>query len=261
VRILVAFAMADEFAPWRRLRDFRPSEPGAIEAYTAEIGGAEVAVVLTGVGPQRAAAAAASAMRGNPSSIGCCISSGVAGALRAEYGIGRILAARGVISEAVPRANSAASLECSEPLISFAADCGATVVSRFYSAGRIISTAEDKKHLATSADAVEMESFAILRQAREAAIPAVAIRAVSDVATEDLPLDMNDILSRDGEVSMPRVLGQVALHPFAVPGLLRFARSGRQAAASLARFLDRYVGVVAEHSGALETKTAAARPY
>jgi adenosylhomocysteine nucleosidase len=260
VRILVAFAMEDEFAPWRRLRAFRATEPGAPESFTAEIGGAEVAILFTGVGPRRAAAVAASAMRGDPGSIGCCISSGVAGALRPEFGIGQILAARTVASEAVPDSITGGPLECSESLVSFAADCGATVVNRFYSAGRVIGTAEDKKRLAASADAVEMESFAILHQALEAGIPAVVVRAVSDVAGEDLPLDMNNILSRDGEVSMPRVLGQVALHPFAVPGLLRFARQGKQAAESLAHFLDRYVAVVAERAGALETKTATARP-
>jgi len=259
VRILVTFAMEDEFAPWRRLRAFRAAAQDATEAYTAEVGGAEVAIVVTGVGPRRAGAAAASAMRGEPGSIACCISSGVAGALRPEFTVGQILAARSVISDGASSTAARNTLSSSEALVSFAGDCGATVVNRFCSGGRVISTAEEKKHFGAAAEAVEMESFAILQQAHEAGIPAVAIRAVSDAANEDLPLDMNNMLSRDGQLSVPRVLGQVALHPFAVPGLVRFARQGKRAAESLARFLDRYIAVVAERACVLESKVAAVR--
>ena len=260
MRILVTFAVEGEFAHWRRLRAFRAAAEGATETYTADIGGAEVAIIVTGVGPWRAAAAATSAMRGEPGSIACCISSGMAGALRPKLVVGQILAARGVISDGASSTAARNSLSSSEALVSFAGDCGATIVNRFCSAGRVITTAEEKKHFGVAAEAVDMESFAILQQAHEAGIPAVAIRAVSDVANEDLPLDMNNMLSRDGQLSVPRVLGQVALHPFAVPGLVRFARQGKRAAESLARFLDRYVAVVAERGCALESKVAVVRP-
>ncbi len=83
----------------------------------------------------------------------------------------------------------------SAPLVSFAEDCGATVVGRFYSAERAVSRAEEKRHLSSSADAVEMESFAVLSRARANGVPGVAIRCVSDTVDEDLPLDMNEVFN------------------------------------------------------------------
>ena len=51
----------------------------------------------------------------------------------------------------------------------------------------------------------------------EIGIPGVAIRAISDLADEDLPLDMNEVFTDEGQVSIPRILGQVALHPQSIP--------------------------------------------
>ena len=87
--------------------------------------------------------------------------------------------------------------------------------------------------MAKSADAVEMESFQILREARRSGIPAVAIRAISDGAGQDMPLDMNEIFTDDGQVSIPRVMAQVALHPSALPGL-DGARATEQAGGRIA---------------------------
>jgi adenosylhomocysteine nucleosidase len=256
VRILVTFALEDEFAAWRRLRQFRSGKLGAAETHWAEIESAEVAVLLTGVGFRQAAAGVANALRGEQDSVDCCISSGLAGALRAEYQIGQVLAARTVFSEAVPDGRASRIIGSSEALISTASECGAAVVNRFYSAARVTGRAADKKHLGATADAVEMESFEVLRQAHDCEVPAVAIRAVSDAVDEDLPLDMNEVFSADGEVSIPRVLGQVVRHPHSLPGLLRLAHQTKRAAESLARFLDRYVTMIADRAGALETKAA-----
>jgi adenosylhomocysteine nucleosidase len=260
VQILVAFALDNEFAPWRGLREFRPGKWGDAEAYWADIGGAEIGVLLTGAGPRQAAAAVTKVIRSGNGSIQGCISSGLAGALRPEYQIGQVLAARAVFSETVPDDSTSQVLESSEALISFAAECGATVVDRFYSAGRVVARALDKKHLGSVADAVEMESFEILRRAQGCGIPAVAIRAISDAADEDLPLDMNEIFSKDGRLSIPRVLGQVARHPHSLRGLLKLGQQSKRAAESLAQFLDRYVMEVAERARALEAKAAEAVP-
>jgi adenosylhomocysteine nucleosidase len=258
VQILVTFALDNEFAPWRGLREFRPGKWGDADAYWAEMGGAEVGVLLTGTGPRRAAAAVGKVFRSGNGSIHCCISSGLAGALRAEYQVGQTLAARAVFSETVPDDYTSSVTESSEALISFAAECGATVVDRFYSARRVVARALDKKHLGAAADAVEMESFEILRQAQDCGIPAVAIRAVSDAADEDLPLDMNEVFSKEGQLNIPRVLGQVARHPYSLPGLWKLGQQSKRAAESLAQFLDRYVVAVAERARALEAKAAAA---
>jgi hypothetical protein len=75
---------------------------------------------------------------------------------------------------------------------------------------------------------------------------------------EDLPLDMDRILS-NGHVSIPRVLGQVARRPQVLPGLMRLGKQSKNAAESLAHFLDQYIGAVVQHANRLpRTFTAAA---
>ncbi len=258
MKVLVTFALESEFASWRSLRGFRRRGWAGAESYCAKIGNAEIAVILTGVGPRNARLTASTVPWGEFDSLGFCISSGLAGALRPGHGIGQILAARNVLAE-TPRADAEGRvLPSSAPLISFAGECGATVVDAFCTTGRVVARADQKQHLGEIADAVEMESFDILHQAAESGVPAVAIRSVSDVAGEELPLDMNLIFSAEGKVSIPRVMGQVAMHPQAVPGLVRLGQQCKHAAESLAKFLDRYVAAVIERMHALDAKTTAA---
>ena len=54
MKILVTFALENEFAPWRALRDFREDTWGEADVYRARIGAAEVGVILTGAGPKQA---------------------------------------------------------------------------------------------------------------------------------------------------------------------------------------------------------------
>jgi nucleoside phosphorylase len=258
MKILVTFALETEFAPWRSNHRFRIEKWGGItDTYVCEIGGAEVGVVLTGAGPKQASLRAAEVISRESDSINLCISAGLAGALKETYEIGQVLAAKSVFSDAA-HADSPKILQSSEPLAAFAADCGATVVDQFYSAEHVVSRAEEKASLGRLADAVEMESYEILREASAFGIPAIAIRSISDLANEDLPLDMDGVFSAEGEVSIPRVLGQVALHPMAVPGLMKLGSQSKRAAESLARFLDRYVEVLASRMAPLANAKATA---
>jgi adenosylhomocysteine nucleosidase len=258
LKILVTFALETEFAPWRTLRKFRRAMWGAVETHVTEIGGAEVRVVLTGVGSRQAASAVSNVSWDEPDTMQFCISSGLAGGLKPAYRVGEVLSARTVVAETAPVDASGGTIESSSALVSFAADAGATVVDRFYSAERAVSTAHEKRHLGESADAVEMESFQVLLKARADGIPAVAIRSISDAVDEDLPLDMNEVFTERGEVSIPRVLGQVAMRPQSLPGLVRLGRKSKQAAESLAEFLDRYILALSERAKALESQAAVA---
>ncbi len=240
------------------MREFRRSPWGAIEGYVAGIDGAEVGVVLTGAGRKQAAFVASKALESEREGLNFCISSGLTGALRPEYQIGQILAARRVLSERPYEEAPERLVESSAALISFAEELGATAAANFYTTGRVIQRADEKRRLALSADAVEMESFEVLREATVRGIPAVAIRAVSDVADEEFPLDLNRVFDDVGRVSLPRVMGQVARHPNSIPGLVRLGQRSRRAAESLAEFLDRYVALVAERARNLETQVATA---
>ncbi len=258
MKVLITFALANEFAPWRKLRAFRSGRFGDTHAFVAEINGAEIYVVLTGAGPNRAGRAACDVIRGEWDGINFCVSSGLAGALRPEYQIGQVLAARAVRSEASHADVPGYELAGSDPLIAFAAEYGATPVDRFYTASRAIGRVDEKRYLARTADAVEMESFEILKEARAFGIPAIAVRSISDVADEPLPLDMNRIFGDQGEVSIPAVVAEVARHPKSLPGLVRLGQQSKQAAESLAQFLDRYIVGVVERSKNLQTTAAVA---
>lgn len=258
MKVLVTFALETEFAPWRSIREFRSDNWGGIRSFVAEIDGAEVGVVLTGVGPKQAAFAASRALGAERDSLKFCISSGLAGALRSEYSIGQIVAARSVVSGRPQDGPSERVLLSSAPLISFAENLGASVCGGFYTAGHVLLQAEEKRHLSHSADAVEMESFEVLREASACAIPAVAIRAISDLADEALPLDLNRVLDNRGQVSLPRVISQLARHPASLPGLVRLGQRSKRAAQLLARFLDRYIAFVVESTKNLEAKAEAA---
>jgi adenosylhomocysteine nucleosidase len=255
VRILVTFALENEFAPWRSTHHFESAKLGDADIHLAEFGAAQLTVLLTGIGPRRAAWAASQIMREEFGSFDCCVSCGLAGGLRGDYHVGEVLAARSVFSEAPRMDGSNRLVQCSGALVSFAAECGAAIVDQFYTADHAVSSADEKRRLGVSADAVEMESFEILRQAQAAGVPAAGIRAISDTVAEDLPLDMNQVFTDQGQVSIPRVLGQVALRPQSLPGLLRLGKNSRIAAQSLARFLDNYVVALASHAARLETKS------
>ena len=265
MRVLVTFALAEEFAPWRGMRKFETQKWGATDAYVTRIGEAEVGVMLTGVGTRQSGFEFPGEAWDGTEALGICISSGLAGGLRPEYRIGQVLAARTVSSGTIDYVATVQfdqpdfRIESSGPLLSFAEECGAVVANAFYTSGRVIARAQEKKHLAHSADAVEMESFGILSAAAKDGIPAIAIRAVSDTADEDLPLDMTGVFTTEGRVSVPRVLGQVAMHPTAIPGLVKLGKQSKAAAESLAHFLDQYVGMVAERMTVLESKTQVAR--
>ncbi len=259
MKILVTLALETEFAPWRALREFRVGNCGAADAYLADIQGAELAVILTGAGPRQAAKQASKAIRAESDSLSACVSSGLAGGLRPEYCVGQVLAAHSVFSEEPREDQGLQVLPSSEPLISFAENQGAKVVERFHTAARVVARAEEKQHLGASADAVEMESFEVLRVAAASGVPAVAIRAISDVASEDLPLDVTGIFTDEGQVSISKLVGQVARHPQSIPGLVKLGQQSKLAADSLTRFLDRYVSTLMKRTQSLESKATAGR--
>ncbi len=265
MRILVTFAIENEFAPWRDRRGFQRVRPleteiAPPETYSADVSGAQVRVVLTGAGPNPAAAAISQAMQGGPDAIDFCISSGLAGALRPEYRIGQVLAAREVRSGSIEPAERGDTLPSSEALLSFASECGATPVEKFHTAGRVIGKADEKKYLGETADAVEMESYVILGEARRRGVPAIAVRAISDSADEDLPFDMTGVFTAEGRISMPLVLAQVAKHPGSITAVMKLGQSAKSAATELSRFLDRYVEKLVAAGTDLEGKAASAKP-
>jgi len=89
----------------------------------------------------------------------------------------------------------------------------------------------------TGAAAVDMESAALSKKAAEWGVPFYAIRAVSDRAEEDMPLDFNTYRDAAGRFSRARIALAALARPFTtIPALLRLDRNCRIAADSLGDF-------------------------
>jgi len=242
LRILVTFALDMEFAPWRKKHPFARIAELGFSAYSAEFGDIQVSVALTGVGGVHAKKVASAALGWRPD---LCIAAGLAGSLRVEYRVGQVLAARDVME-----LESSRIVAVEETLFRSAAACGAVIVDRLLTASTMVASAEDKKRLGKVAAAVEMESFAVLTEATARMIPAIAIRAISDDADEDLPMDFGVVLDESGNVITSKIASALVRAPHKLPALVQLGRRSRGAAVKLAEFLDRYVAVLAAHSSA-----------
>jgi adenosylhomocysteine nucleosidase len=236
MKILVTFAVAAEFAAWRRRGGFRQIGSDPFPVYAAAMGGSTVRVLLTGIGTVSAAEALTWALA-SPTDL--CISSGFAGALRPGLGVGEILVAR-----LVRRGQRDLAVASDRDLMAAACDAGAHQVDRFLTSEAMVVQAEEKLALADEADAVEMETFVILAEAARHGVRAVAVRAASDTAQDSLPYGLDRALGPRGQVRVGALAAVMARQPHRIPALLRLARDCRTAAWQLARFLDEYVGLL-----------------
>lgn len=83
------------------------------------------------------------------------------------------------------------------------------------------SRAKQQLHAQTGAAALDMESAAIARVARRHQMDFLALRAVADPATMDLPKAVGYSLDDQGEVRLDRLMGFLLFHPLELPGLIR----------------------------------------
>jgi adenosylhomocysteine nucleosidase len=233
MKVLVTFAVDQEFAPWRRLRDLRELKVADAILSQAQIGRAIVDFVVTGMGTANAQRVANIVMA-EPYTI--CIAAGFAGALKPEHAIGSILAA-----EAVQQIGKPKTVESSRRLALAARTDGAFLSKMFLTSDAVVRTVEEKAKLAPFGDAVDMESFAILSAARDHNISAVAIRAISDTSHRDVPVFLDSLVDDMGRVKIGSAIRKVVSHPIHLPALIRLGRDSRTAAEALAHFLEAYI--------------------
>ena len=233
MRVLVTFAVDAEFAPWRKLRDLQERQVGGEIVYRMQIGRAAVDFVLTGMGPENAKRVAEVALS---ESHTICIAAGFAGALKPDYKVGDIVAA-----EAVQRLGKSKTIECARRLHVSAFFDQAKRIKMLLTADRVIASVEEKQRLSSFADAVDMESYAVLSVAQAHHVPAVAIRAISDRFDEDMPMEIDTTVDERGRVKIGGVARYIAHHPLQLPALIRLGRKSRTAAEALTNFLEAYI--------------------
>jgi adenosylhomocysteine nucleosidase len=243
MRILVTFAVRAEFSQWYSRHPFVPYEfenwekRRDFDLFKANFGSNEVTVLLTGIGGENAE----SAMQSLPIEMhDVCISTGLAGALESGLRPGDVVVAR--TSKTL---NQKLRVESDAVLVDFAVACGARAVNVSLTSEKVVTTADEKQELRARGSVVEMETSHVLAAAEKHHVPAVAVRAISDAAEEDLPVDFGRIMDSRGHLKYGGLLLEVGLHPYRLAPLIRFAGQSRAATGMLADFLDRFVSAIA----------------
>ena len=207
---LVCFAVPQEAKPFRKW------------AY----GGRDIKIAVTGMGTRNAERALKHALEMySPARVFTC---GFAGALNPALRIGEVVFDR----QSTPPDTTA-------QLVS----CGAKPAT-FHCTKFVVVTAAAKTQLLkeTGADAVEMESQVIHSLCADRHVPCVTLRAISDTASEDLPLDFNALLNAEEQLSAAKLAFAILRSPHRIPALMRLGRNSAHAARKLSAVLASLLG-------------------
>jgi adenosylhomocysteine nucleosidase len=224
--ILLVAAERLEFAGLlSRLTGVTEISCGSEYAACADVGGDRWVLAANGPGPRLAAEAAAAACRDRAPDI--VVSTGFCGALDPHLALADIVVAERVLGD---RGSYPARLPRT---------------SRPHARGAVLSqcsvavTVADKRRLRQSgACAVEMEAYGLAERASNWGSDFYCIRAVSDRADEDLPMDFNAVRDPSGRFDRMRIARAALARPLErVPRLWRMRRNCRQAAEQLGEFL------------------------
>lgn len=183
-----------------------------------------VRTLVTGPGFRAAARAMESLLRQEePAAV---ISAGTCGALDPQLRIGDILVAGAVRGENEELATTWLR--------------GETVL---WSQDRVAVRAGEKAALfAGGAQIVDMEALVVGRYCRQRNIPFACIKAVSDTAGEDLPLDFNRYRDEQGQFQRSRIAIAGIMK---LPDLLRLKRNTEHAVRNLGVAIER---ILSEHT-------------
>ena len=230
-KVLVAFALKEEFAPWRRRHGFHWVSNPLHRVSAASFGSTEVYVALVGAGAPDAGHFETLTTRFKPS-LG--IVTGVAAGLKPEWRPGDLLVAHSVTG---PGGETA--IPSPANLIDSAVRAGARPAT-LVTLPRIARTLEEKVRLATRADAADMESFPLMKQWATLSVPSLALRVILDPVEMPMTVDFESTMDAHGQVQIAKILAQLARRPQLLPDFIHLARQSRRTLKVLAQFLDRF---------------------
>jgi adenosylhomocysteine nucleosidase len=237
--IVIASALPEEFEAIARAASCtRRGKPTAGFSSSGRLGGASVRLILTGVGPARAAALSAfEGISGSSAVIGA----GVCGSISAGLSPGEILVSSRILDD------SGEAPAPSAGLVSRAVAAGASPAT-FVTVSKPLVSSNEKREAAERlrsggpvAAAVDMESAAWARAATRLGVPYVILRAVADTFEESLPSFLADCVDGSGSIDRARVARLAAVRPESWPSLLAMRARVRAASAGLAAFLGRFL--------------------
>ena len=245
-------AMPDEVRPLlRRIGPTERCREGDFTWYRFSIDGVGITLVESGMGPDRAARAAAALAATSPAAI---VSFGFGGAVLPGLEVGDLVVGGGCWlasgGHLLPRGGIDRDL---------AGDIldGLGGAHRRVACGQIITSREilAKKALAPllprelDTPLLDMETAAVAEIAERCAIPLVALRAVSDDAREELSFTLDEFTDRDMNIRVTKVLATILRKPWIVPQLIRLARNTRTAGATLAAAVIAASALLARRAG------------
>ncbi|WP_198243504.1 phosphorylase [methane-oxidizing endosymbiont of Gigantopelta aegis] len=111
----------------------------------------------------------------------------------------------------------------------------------------IVDTAEAKQrlHIETQAVAVDMESAAIARIAKQHHCPFLLIRSIADTANMNLPQAIARAMNAEGRVDISKLLLFILKKPSEIPSLIHLGlcfSSAKKTLTAIAKHLDKIVG-------------------
>ena len=199
------------------------------DCLTAPGGGQATQLVSTGVGSD---AAAEGARRLLAEGARALVSFGVCGGLAPHIGAGSMVLADAAVAgdqrfETDPAWRDAVRRRIGDE---FSVTDGALL-----GVDAMVATVEAKRALyeATGAIACDMESHGIGAVARQAGVPFLVLRAVSDPDTHDVPAWILKCLTRDGGVNYKRLFKALARRPWTVPAVITLGSNSKKAFATL----------------------------
>lgn len=181
----------------------------------------DVLLIYSGAGAQNASKAAELAISKGATQL---ISWGCAGALSHELKMGDLVLADSLLSiDGTQTPVNAAWHEHTKTIL------GSTVAvyrGALLNSQDVISTAQEKQAIyeKTGALAIDMESHAIAQVAQHYALPFLAIRAIADPSTMDLPVAISGALNDEGEIDMSKIVFSLARNPKEIPHLIQIGQ-------------------------------------
>jgi adenosylhomocysteine nucleosidase len=218
-RIGIIAALAGELKPlvsdWSRQSD---------GAYLAQRGDAALIAVAEGIGTARAERAIAIAE--TYGTLNALVSIGWAGG-----------ASCGVQPGSAYEVGEVIDADSGGRYVTSAATSPIKLVTLDHVAGR-----DEKRKVAESygASLVDMEAAAVGRLALARGVPFYCWKAVTDIATEDLP-DFNYFLDQEKQLRTRQVAAYALTHPRYVAPLLRMGRNSKSGAEALGQTLRRWI--------------------
>jgi adenosylhomocysteine nucleosidase len=241
-------AMPEEVRPIaRRLGRYRKVRIDRFPFYRFRLNGREIDLVQSGMGRERAAAAASALIAAYRP--GLLISAGIGGGVREGLATGDVVLAGKVMSLREEQLADMIALDNASLLRDLAENLAGRdfrILDGCIITGTGILRKEEAKRFLPGGlinPVLDMETGAVAEAASREDIPFLALRAISDAADEEILFSIEEITDRDMNISMCKVLSAMLRNPRILPQMLRLARNAKTAGDNLALALERLIKI------------------